>query len=302
MSPLAYNRRVRPPDETVRSLQLEPIGVVHSPSSSKVDAARQPAAAADARGTIELFPGRNFEHALEDLEGWEYVWVLFWFHHNESWRPKVLPPRSTGRRRGVFATRSPHRPNPIGLSAVRLERVEGLTLHVAGVDMLDGTPVLDIKPYVAYSDAHPGARSGWLEDTVPSRDGVAPPDPVSGFAVTFEPLAAQQAAWIEARTGLAIRGRIVRTLTLGPQPHPYRRIKRDDDGLRLAVKDWRVRFAVTGREVRVSAILSGYRTAQLAGRGTLGRDTLAAHRDFVAAFPVPARSPADPGDGSPHAA
>lgn len=293
---------MKPPDETVRSLQLEPIGIVHSPSSTKVDAARQPAAAGDARGTIELFPGRNFEHALEDLAGWEYIWVLFWFHHNESWRPKVLPPRSTGRRRGVFATRSPHRPNPIGLSAVRLERVEGLTLHVAGVDMLDGTPVLDIKPYVAYSDAHPGARSGWLEGAAAGADAATPPDPVPGFAVTFESLAAQQAEWIEARTGLGLRERIVATLSLGPQPHPYRRIKSDDEGLRLAVKDWRVRFTADGRELRVTAIRSGYRATQLSGHGTVSADTLAAHREFVAAFPAPAPAPAPHRDGSPHAA
>ena len=79
--------------------------------------------------------------------------MLFWFDRNEGWRPKVLPPRSRSGRKGVFATRSPHRPNPLGLSAVRLERVDGLTLHVSDVDMLDGTPVLDIKPYVAYTDA-----------------------------------------------------------------------------------------------------------------------------------------------------
>ena len=75
-------------------LTLEPIGVVHSPLKSKAEAARQPAAATDATARIELYPDRNFEHALEDLEGWERIWVLFWFHLNTTWRPKVLPPRS----------------------------------------------------------------------------------------------------------------------------------------------------------------------------------------------------------------
>jgi tRNA-Thr(GGU) m(6)t(6)A37 methyltransferase TsaA len=134
--------------------------VVRTGLSSRVEAPRQPRAAGGAGGTIELYPGRNFEHALDDLQGWEYIWVIFWFHLNRSWRPKVLPPRSTSGRKGVFSTRSPHRPNPIGLSAVRLERVDGLTLHIRDVDMVDGTPVLDIKPYVPYADAHPGARSG----------------------------------------------------------------------------------------------------------------------------------------------
>ena len=76
------------------------------------------------------------------------IWVLFWFHLNEGWRPKVQPPRSTTGRKGLFSTRSPHRPNPLGLSALRLERVEGLTVHVRGADLVDGTPVLDIKPYM----------------------------------------------------------------------------------------------------------------------------------------------------------
>jgi tRNA-Thr(GGU) m(6)t(6)A37 methyltransferase TsaA len=129
-------------------LTLQPIGVVHSAIRSKAEAARQPAAAMEATARIELHPGRNFEHALEDLEGWERIWVLFWFHLNDSWRPKVLPPRSASGRKGVFATRSPYRPNPLGLSAVRLDRIEGLTLFIRDVDLVDGTPVLDIKPYI----------------------------------------------------------------------------------------------------------------------------------------------------------
>lgn len=127
-------------------LTVEPIGYVRCALAAKAEAARQPRASGGAPARIELMPGRNFEHALSDLGCWQYIWVLFWFDRNDGWRPKVLPPRSRSGRKGVFATRSPHRPNPLGLSAVRLERVEGLTLHVSDVDMLDGTPVLDIKP------------------------------------------------------------------------------------------------------------------------------------------------------------
>ena len=133
---------------TPTSLTLTPIGILHCAQQTRVEAPRQPAAADELSGVIELLPSRNFEHALEDLAGWERVWVIFWFHHNAGWRPKVLPPRSQSGRKGVFSTRSPHRPNPLGLSALRLEEVDGLRLHVRGVDLLDGTPVLDIKPYV----------------------------------------------------------------------------------------------------------------------------------------------------------
>ena len=132
---------------------------MHTGFAAKDEAPRQ-AVVDGAEAVIELFPGRNLEHAIEDLAGWERIWVIFWFHLNPGWRPKVLPPRSTSGRKGVLATRSPHRPNPLGLSAVRLLRIEGLNLHVQGVDMIDGTPVLDIKPYVPYSDAFAQSGSG----------------------------------------------------------------------------------------------------------------------------------------------
>ena len=264
----------------IPTLTLDPIGFLRSSLATKVQAARQPRAAAGAPARIELLPGRNFEHALEDLQHWELIWVIFWFHLNSGWRPKVLPPRSTTGRKGVFATRSPHRPNPIGMSVVRLDRVDGLTLHIRDTDMLDGTPVLDLKPYVAYTDAHPGAGTGWLEDA-PRLDAPAQPaDPVRAYDVQFEALAAEQARWIEAHTELAIRERIESTLALGPTPHPYRRIRRVNGGMQLSVKEWRVAFTVVEREVRVIDIYSGFRPAQL-DSGTAD-ESLRPHREFVA--------------------
>jgi tRNA-Thr(GGU) m(6)t(6)A37 methyltransferase TsaA len=276
------------------NLTLDPIGFVRSARETKVEAPRQPRAAAGESARIELLPGRNFEHALEDLERWELIWVIFWFHLNPGWRPKVLPPRSTTGRKGVFATRSPHRPNPLGMSVVRLERVEGLILHIRDSDMLDGTPVLDIKPYVAYTDAHPGAGTGWLEDAARAAGtggatdagtgvGLQPADPVNTYVVRFEALAVEQALWVESHTGLAIRERSETTLALGPVPHPYRRIRRFGDGMQLSVKEWRVRFTVAGRDVRVIEIDSGFRASQLAaGENDEG---LRPHREFVAIWP-----------------
>jgi tRNA-Thr(GGU) m(6)t(6)A37 methyltransferase TsaA len=260
---------------TDATLTLEPIGFVRSPLATKVEAARQPRAASGNTALIELLPGRNFEHALEDLERWELIWVLFWFHLNSGWRPKVLPPRSTTGRKGLFATRSPHRPNPIGMSVVRLERVAGLILHIRDSDMLDGTPVLDIKPYIAYTDAHPDAGTGWLEDS--------PSDPIDAYGVRFEPVATAQAQWIEEQTGLAIRERIQSTLTLGPAPHPYRRIRRTAAGMQLAVKEWRVSFAVEQRDVRVVGIDSGFRTSQLLAESADA--SLQPHREFLVLWP-----------------
>ena len=173
---------------TPETLNLTPIGVVHSPFKERVDAPRQPSAARGVEGTIELFSGRNFEQALEDIQGFNFIWVLFWFHLNSTWKPKVSPPRS-GLRRGVFATRSPYRPNPIGLSVVELRKVDGLVLHVQSLDILDGTPVLDLKPYIPYVDSLPDASSGWLD---------APSDPQPEYAVNFAPLAEAQLGYVIA--------------------------------------------------------------------------------------------------------
>jgi tRNA (adenine37-N6)-methyltransferase len=255
------------------SYECQPIGFVRSPLATKVEAARQPQAAAGSPARIELLPGHHFEHALEELDSWEFIWVIFWFHLNSGWRPKVLPPRSTTGRKGVFATRSPHRPNPLGMSVVRLERVDGLTLHIRDSDMLDGTPVLDLKPYVAYTDAHPGAGSGWLQ----------PADPMHAYVVELESRAAEQASWIEAHTGLAIRERIQSTLALGPEPHPYRRIRRLTEGMQLAVKEWRVRFTIAERKIHVIEIYSGFRPSQLTAGGA--DESLGAHREFLAIWP-----------------
>ena len=113
-------------------------------------------------GRVEIFAERVPKKALRDLEGFDRIWLVTYLHLNPKWGPLVRPPRG-GRRRGVLATRSPHHPNPIGLSAVCLDRIEGTTLYVRGLDLIDGTPVLDIKPYVPYCDAFPESGAGWVD-------------------------------------------------------------------------------------------------------------------------------------------
>jgi hypothetical protein len=162
------------------------------------------------------------------------------------------------------------------MSVVRLERVAGLELHVTGVDMLDGTPLLDLKPYVAYADAFPGARAGWLEP-----DG-AEVDPGPRYEVTWAALAAEQAAWLLTEHGVDLTPRISAALALGPEPHAYRRIRAHGAGMRLALKDWRVDFTVEGRRVTVRSIHTGYRPRQLATEEE--GSAPAAHRAFVARF------------------
>jgi tRNA (adenine37-N6)-methyltransferase len=253
-----------------RRLELSPIGFVRSPFKEKMQAPRQPNTPQAAAGSVELLPGRDFEHALEDLSSFRYVWLIFWFDQSEGWRPKVLPPRSS-KRRGVFATRSPHRPNPIGMSLVQLTGIEGLVLSVEGLDLLDGTPVLDIKPYIPYADSRPDADHGWLEEAS---------DPKAAFEVSFAEQAREDLAVLES-FGLDLEPQIRQVLELGPEPHPYRRIKKTESGACLALKDFRVSFSHAGARspIVVTAIASGYRPQELA----TGTDpALEAHRALAA--------------------
>lgn len=139
----------------------QPIGVVHSPLRIHHDAPRQPRPEGELRGEIQVAQG--FQNCLHDLSGFSHVWVLWYCHHTRGWNAKVKPPRDQSKR-GLFATRSPARPNPIGLSCVQLIRIAGRVLHIGDHDMLDGSPVLDLKPYLPYCDSVPDARIGYVAE------------------------------------------------------------------------------------------------------------------------------------------
>jgi hypothetical protein len=187
-----------------------------------------------------------------------------------------------------LATRSPHRPNPIGLSAVKLERVEGLTLHVRGMDLLDGTPVLDIKPYVPYADSIPGAGHGWLDaGEIPQVEG-SPRDPLATYVVTKSQAAEEHLDYLRAEHGIELWPRIEGALTLGPKPHAYRRIKQEGKGFVLAVKDWRVRFHVEGKHIQVEGLFSGYKPRILWSPSGGAPE---AHRAFMQRFALSSPAP-----------
>jgi tRNA-Thr(GGU) m(6)t(6)A37 methyltransferase TsaA len=149
---------------------FEPIGRIHSCFKEKFGIPRQPGLVAEARAVLEILPPYQHAEAFRGLDDFTHIWVLFVFHccDRPVWKPTVRPPRLGGNRRlGVFATRSGFRPNPIGQSAVCLDRIEEgkgrLSLHLSGVDLLDGTPVLDIKPYLPYADSIARARAGYAQ-------------------------------------------------------------------------------------------------------------------------------------------
>ncbi|MBQ6377519.1 MAG: tRNA (N6-threonylcarbamoyladenosine(37)-N6)-methyltransferase TrmO [Prevotella sp.] len=155
-------------------MEILPIAYFRSPLKSKFGIPRQSGLVSELTGEIILEPSYRQAEAVRGLEDFDYLWLLWEFSANKGGRDgslTVRPPRLGGNRRmGVFATRSPFRPNPLGLSCVRLDRIEyddrlGPVIHVKGADLMDGTPIYDIKPYVVYADAHPGARSGFVDQT-----------------------------------------------------------------------------------------------------------------------------------------
>ena len=145
---------------------MESIGVVHSPFAEAKGTPIQPFAAGATTGTVEIFPA--FAKGLRDLEGFDRIWIVYWCHRAAAAKLTVIPYRDTVSH-GVFATRAPSRPNPIGLSSVRLLGIDGRFLRVAQIDILHGTPVLDVKPYVPQYDSYPDQRCGWLDLDDPRR-------------------------------------------------------------------------------------------------------------------------------------
>jgi len=141
-------------------ITMEPIGIIHSPFVKPEGMPIQPAGALGVEGTVEV--AEKFQEGLKDLDGFSHIILLYHFHLSKGFDLQVVPFMDTCLR-GVFATRAPKRPNPIGLSIVRLNRIEDGILHIENVDIMDGTPLLDIKPYVKRFDYQPDVRSGWLE-------------------------------------------------------------------------------------------------------------------------------------------
>ena len=141
-------------------IELNPIGIIHTPFTSLEGMPIQPAAAAGIRGTIEML--EEYHEGLKDLDGFSHIILLYHFHQSREFNLHVVP-FMDNEPRGLFATRAPRRPNQIGLSVVQLDSIENGVLHIQNVDILDGTPLLDIKPYVPEFDSAADIRTGWLE-------------------------------------------------------------------------------------------------------------------------------------------
>ena len=265
-------------------MEFSPIGTFYGDAVYKYDVPRQGRLFAGHPGRIELKPGLNFEMALRDLEGFERIWVIFLFHENEGWRPTTRPPvPPKGRDRvGTFASRSPYRPNPIGLSCVRLLKVDGLTLYVDEADLLNETPVLDIKPYIPMADAFPDAKAGWVEEQEGDLWEVRVAEPFTS-----------QNRWIAEHCGFDLESFARVQLSRGN----FSKDVFDSSRRRLAIEEttctgelayrtFRIHFNydVSERRVVLQHIVSGYTLKELATGAEDKYKDKSIHREYVRVF------------------
>lgn len=232
------------------AFSFEQIGVIRSPYKEKFAVPRQPGLVTDGDGELHLVPPYNVADAVRGLEGFSHLWLLFVFHQTMEggWRPTVRPPRLGGNARmGVFATRSTFRPNPIGMSLVELKGIrcqkDQVILQLGSLDLVDGTPVVDIKPYLPFAEAVPEAIAGYAQNA-----------PDANMPVYFTPEVQQQLSLLDKRYP-HIERFIRQVLAQDPRP-AYR--KDEDPGKSYAVLllDFNVRWRVTEHGSEVFAVES----------------------------------------------
>lgn len=234
-------------------IELQPIGFVKAAQQYKYQQPRQGEFASN-KGKVILEPGLNFEQGVEDLAGFGKIWVIYHFHQNVGWRPKVDPPVCPdGKKKGVFSTRSPYRPNALGISCVDLISVRGRELMIENFDMLDGTPVLDIKPYISHYDSYPEASLGWVPRNLPPE-----------WSIRFSEEAEKAATWLLENKGPDLFDLARVQLAVDPLNHQRKRVKILENGqAELAFRTWRLLFQPGVKEIEILSIYSGYSSDDL---------------------------------------
>ncbi|MFO7812524.1 MAG: tRNA (N6-threonylcarbamoyladenosine(37)-N6)-methyltransferase TrmO [Pelovirga sp.] len=229
---------------------LTPIAIVHSPFREKFTTPRQAGQTPSIKATIEFLPAFSSAETIRELETFSHLWLLFVFHQHldRDWHPTVRPPRLGGNHRvGVFASRSPFRPNPIGLSAVRLLNIHlssgKLSLEVQGADLIDGTPIIDIKPYIPYADSIPDALGGFADSR-----------PQTRLDIDFTDVARQQLHDFAQHTP-ELETLLRETLCLDPRP-AYRRQNDDQQAYGSLLDRYNIRWQIDGHRLIVSDIKS----------------------------------------------
>ena len=247
-------------------LILKPIGFVTSSQKEPYQAARQPDEDSQP-ATIQLV-GNEFLPALQDLSECSHVWLIFGFHHNAHWKPLVQTPRSD-RKIGVFATRAPYRPNPLGLSCVPLLAVDHLTLKIGPNDLLDGTPIYDIKPYLEESDSVSNTRIGWIDTATHPK-----------MKIHYSPVAESDLDYLERLGVKELRPFIKRQLEYDPTNTVKKRVEKNASYWTLSYRTWRIDFLVASDEVGITALRSGYSSEEISHSEDIYQDK-EIHRQFI---------------------
>ena len=244
-----------------------PIGTLHCDALYTQETPRQ-GAFSRRSAVIEL--DSCYKNAMQDLAGVSHIWIIWVFDRAKNWKSIVHPPTSS-RGVGVFATRSPHRPNPVGMTAARLLKVEENKLFVENIDLLDGTPVLDIKPYIPEADSFPEAVVGWLNET---------PFDIKEFAVL--PAAAEKAEFIQKYGNFDLLETSRVQLATRPLDPGRQRLTLSENSGILSFRTWRIHFVFTDKSVTVTDIASGYTPEDFSGTDKYGDFEL--HRKFTGRF------------------
>lgn len=232
---------------------FDPIAYFECNKKQNLEASSQGILDPQSLGVIDLKKFSQHKEMLEGLEGFSHLWILFVFHQNDgSWKPKVLPPRAD-KKVGVFASRSPYRPSPLGMSAVKIERIEDSKIHVSGHDLVDQTPILDIKPYLSYADAFPEARLGWVEAA-------------QEFQVIFEAQAQAQISFLAHQGLTELESTLVQQLRFHPTDKKRKRVRALEGRPHhfvFSYRTWRIQFEIIDCVVNINDIYSGYTIDEL---------------------------------------
>jgi tRNA-Thr(GGU) m(6)t(6)A37 methyltransferase TsaA len=227
---------------------LRPIGYIQSPFKEKFGIPRQPGLAPNAQAVLALVHPFNRIESVRGLDEFTHIWISFLFHgvDEENFRPMVRPPRLGGNQRiGVFATRSTHRPNRLGLSAVKLDRIDtsdGVRLFLSGVDLLDETPVFDIKPYLPWSDSLPDAQAGFAQEA-----------PNRRLQVLFSESANEALEMLGEHSGNQLKALVEEVVSLDPRP-AYIQDQDSQRSFGCKLKSYNVVWTVTGNIATIATI------------------------------------------------
>lgn len=235
--------------------EFESIGYIQTPFKQRFGIPHQPGISESAKGIIFLENNPDYLTAIKRLSDFSHIWIIFVFHNHggNKWKPSIRPPRLGGAEKvGLFASRSPHRPNPIGISAVKLDHIliddDRVQIHVSGVDLLDGTPILDIKPYIPLADKIDHANQGWADI------------PVKKYPIEITDVAESTFKKIEEDAQIEIRNFAIEMIQLDPRPAYQKRqipVGPENVGKKfgLTVKNFDVKYEITKEGFLITAVL-----------------------------------------------